>query len=205
MAEVWFTVDSNPIYRWLIDMHDVFVARIPISSSGLYSMHTSSVYNNDIMERLYLMDHESHSYLARGCHYEGDIYLYRFACPLQAFDGISLFFAARRCVLLEQPVQHTTIVNEQFKRTRLELDQSDTWIKHDGEQRQVRRLFGAANYRGEAGLSGNFEGWFTVDSQALPLKSKLKITLGSITVRLKEIRRIVIEDNNLTPAEELHE
>ena len=151
------------------------------------------------------IDHESHTYIARGCYYTGDIFLYRFPCPQQAFDGISLFFAARRSVYLKEPAQYTTIINEQFKRTELELDQRDTWIMHNSKQRRVRRLFGIANYQGEAGLSGNFEGWFTADDKALPLKSKLKITLGSITVHLKEIRRIEVENNNLTPAEEQHE
>ncbi|MBL7033223.1 MAG: hypothetical protein ISR91_03680 [Candidatus Delongbacteria bacterium] len=190
MAEVWFTADSNPLYGWLIDMHDVFVAQLPISTTGLYSMHTSSIYNNEIMERLYLLDHDSHSYIARGCHYQGDIYLYQFPCPLDAFDGISLLFAARRSVRLRQPQLYTTIVQEEFKHTMIELDTHESQMWDQGKRVPVLHLYGTANYRGEAGLSGSFEGWFSTDSLALPLKSKMKILLGSITVRLKEVTQL---------------
>jgi len=190
LAEVWFTADVNPLYAWLIDMHDIFVARMPLDASGLRSMYTSSIYNDDIMERLYQMETGSNHYFARGCHYEGDIYLYRYPCPRGTFDGISILYAARRSVRLNQSARYTTIVSEEFKRTEIQLDPEPVQLRHAGSYHSVRRLHGTANYKGQAGLSGNFEGWFTNDSLTLPLESKMKIMVGSITIRLKEIKQL---------------
>lgn len=59
---------------------------------------------------------------------------------------------------------------------------------------------GRADWVGKAygGVSGPFRGWISQDAAAIPLKVKVKIFLGSITLELENFRR----DSGLVPVKQ---
>ncbi|MGO9482406.1 MAG: DUF3108 domain-containing protein [Candidatus Kryptoniota bacterium] len=52
----------------------------------------------------------------------------------------------------------------------------------------AERLSGHINFIGTFGISGDFDGWITADSSAVPLKADVKVLLGSVVVRLRDIK-----------------
>ncbi len=51
------------------------------------------------------------------------------------------------------------------------------------------RMSGYINFKGFFGVTGDFVGWISTDSAAVPLKADVKVILGSIVVKLKEVKR----------------
>ncbi len=49
-------------------------------------------------------------------------------------------------------------------------------------------LEGQVYNKGMAGLSGDFKGWFSADSKRLPLKAKMKVFIGSVSLKLEEYK-----------------
>lgn len=56
------------------------------------------------------------------------------------------------------------------------------------------RMSGHLNFKGFFGVTGDFVGWMSVDPAEVPLKGDVKVILGSVVVKLKEIKR-----DNWTP------
>ncbi len=56
------------------------------------------------------------------------------------------------------------------------------------------RLSGHMNFKGFFGVSGDFVGWMSADPDVVPLRANVKVILGSVVVKLKDIRK-----NNWTP------
>jgi len=51
------------------------------------------------------------------------------------------------------------------------------------------RMSGHINFQGFFGVTGDFTGWMSADSAKIPLKGNIKVILGSVVARLKEIKR----------------
>ena len=54
---------------------------------------------------------------------------------------------------------------------------------------EAYRLSGHLNFTGTFGISGDFIGWMSADSAAVPLKGDVKVLIGNVVVQLKEIKR----------------
>lgn len=106
-------------------------------------------------------------------------------------DGSSLLYAARallrtnknyrmRCVIMNDTVN--TIINYEGKREDVEIDASDY---------PVRTLYfaGDADWTGVYGLTGRFEGWFSDDEACIPIKAKMRVYVGSVTLELVSWKR----------------
>lgn len=50
------------------------------------------------------------------------------------------------------------------------------------------RMSGHINFIGTFGVTGDFTGWISADSSEVPLRGDLKVVLGSIVVKLKDIK-----------------
>jgi len=64
------------------------------------------------------------------------------------------------------------------KRTRVEISE------YDGEIASLY-LEGFSYFTAVFGLTGEFSGWFSNDEARIPLKAKLQVEIGSITLELK--------------------
>jgi hypothetical protein len=106
-------------------------------------------------------------------------------------DGTSILYYARAHVRDQASIRVPTLVrgkagytNFYFpaERTREEIDAVAYPIK-------VLEFDGLAEFEGIFGLTGEFTGWFSDDDAAIPIKAKMKVILGSITIELKEWKR----------------
>jgi hypothetical protein len=84
-----------------------------------------------------------------------------------------------------------TIVDSGIKKTYLTFSDDVKNIKVAAVERtiQARQVKGVAGWKAWGGLSGPFEGWFSDDEAAIPLKIQLRVSLGSITLELERVHR----------------
>lgn len=106
-------------------------------------------------------------------------------------DGLSLFFFAREhlydnrtvhapCVVTEKPVN--AYINFLNERDDVEVDAIDYPV-------DVIRFDGHLDFTGIFGLTGYFEGWFSNDEARIPIKAKMKVLIGSVTIELMSWKR----------------
>lgn len=54
---------------------------------------------------------------------------------------------------------------------------------------EAERMSGHINFKGTFGVTGDFVGWMSADPAEVPLRADLKVIVGSIVVKLKDIDR----------------
>jgi hypothetical protein len=106
-------------------------------------------------------------------------------------DGLSLFFYARDQLFARKHIVVPTLVKEQKVTTRLDLDFNRTSVEIDAINYPVDviEFNGSADFVGIFGLTGDFEGWFSNDEARVPIKAKMKVIIGSVTIELMEWKR----------------
>jgi len=84
-----------------------------------------------------------------------------------------------------------TIIDFAMKKTALYFTNEVKAIKVTAFDRplKARLVVDMANWEAWTGISGPFSGWFSDDEAAIPLKIRLKIPLGRVTLELEHIRR----------------
>ncbi len=105
-------------------------------------------------------------------------------------DGLSIFFLARkfagnkRSVRIPVYVEDTTyaVINFSSKRENIEIDAVDSPIR-------TTYLSGNLEFKGVYGLSGKYQGWFSDDAARIPIKAKMNVIVGSVTIELKSWKR----------------
>jgi len=114
-----------------------------------------------------------------------------FITPKKFNDGLSLFFMARKYVHSKRNLKIPTL---------LEVDTVTTSIYFSGEQENISidainypvktvHFSGKADWTGIYGLSGKFEGWFSDDTECVPIKAKMNVYVGSVVLELKSWKR----------------
>lgn len=101
-------------------------------------------------------------------------------------DGLSIFFFARSRLHSQKSYHVPTIVYTKLGYTRLNFtgQVDDVDITACDYSIPVKRLTGTAEFEGLFGMSGDFEGWFTNDEAAVPIKAKLGVIIGNIELEL---------------------
>lgn len=105
------------------------------------------------------------------------------------YDGASLFFFARTILHQDTSLIVPTLVEFDMFTTDLTITGEVTQLEIGALDKPVdtRELFGKANFEGATfgGFSGDFKGWFSNDSAAIPIRAEMSITLGTVNVELE--------------------
>jgi hypothetical protein len=106
-------------------------------------------------------------------------------------DGLSILYYARYHSFTSAKKNVPALVNQDsmgltinFNTEKEEIDIGEV----DYDMASVY-LSGYTNYQMVFGLTGEFEGWFSYDNARVPLKSKLEVKIGRVTVELKYWKR----------------
>lgn len=110
-----------------------------------------------------------------------------------AYDAGGIFTMMRMLSAYDTTVYLPTLSEFQLKDTELILTDKMKKLKVDAidSSLSARYLEGTAHWVGTswAGVKGPFSGWVSADKAAVPLKMKMKISLGSVTLELEEFIR----------------
>ncbi len=106
-------------------------------------------------------------------------------------DGSSLLFAARSLLNSKKSLRLPTVIMEDTVSTVVNFNGKRENVSIDAVPYQIKSTYlnGEANWTGIYGLSGRFEGWFSDDEARIPVKAKMKVYVGSVTIELQKWRR----------------
>lgn len=106
-------------------------------------------------------------------------------------DGASLLFAARALLLSKKSLRLPTVIMEDTVNTVINFQGNKEDVSIESSSYPVKSVYfsGDANWTGIYGLTGRFEGWFSDDAARVPLKAKMKVYVGSVTIELQSWRR----------------
>jgi hypothetical protein len=106
-------------------------------------------------------------------------------------DGTSILYFARAHVRDKRSIRVPTLVKGKAGYTDFYFpaEQTSETIEAVSYPIRVVALEGKADFEGIFGLTGDFIGWFSDDEAAVPIKAKMKVILGSVTLELKEWNR----------------
>jgi hypothetical protein len=101
-------------------------------------------------------------------------------------DGLSIGFFPRRFVQTNQTVVVPTVLYGKLGNTTFHFNRKVVGEDIDALERPVRvvEVEGSTDVEGIFGMTGDFVGWFADDSLGVPIKGKLKVLLGNVTVEL---------------------
>jgi hypothetical protein len=108
--------------------------------------------------------------------------------PDKIYDGLGLIFFVRSKAQPDSRDTVWSISEENMGRVVYKFDNKIELISMSAqdEKQPALHMSGRFLFKGIAGLSGGYEGWFSADERRIPLRAKLKIFLGSIRLELVE-------------------
>lgn len=106
-------------------------------------------------------------------------------------DGTSILYYARAHVNDHRAVAVPTLVRGKAGKTNFYFPAERTTETIDAVDYAIRvlEMDGKVEFEGIFGLTGDFAGWFSDDEAAVPIRAKMKVILGSITLELLEWKR----------------
>jgi hypothetical protein len=106
-------------------------------------------------------------------------------------DGSSLLYTARTLLNAKKTITLPTVVMGNLVSTVINFRGKKEAVDIDAVNYPVKTTYfdGVANWTGIYGLSGNFEGWFSDDAARVPIKAKMKVYVGSVTIELQSWKR----------------
>jgi hypothetical protein len=101
-------------------------------------------------------------------------------------DGLAIAYLPRILAHTSQQAEIQTILNGRLGTTTFYCDEERTEEDIDACEYPVRviRMNGKTNVVGVFGMTGDFTGWFSDDAAAVPIKGKLNVLLGNVTIEL---------------------
>lgn len=106
--------------------------------------------------------------------------------PNRMFDSLSMFFLARGMVQNSALVNLSLFVYNKFESTDINFTGSRDQIKIHGKKISCFFLAGKLKFVGIAGVKDDFKGWFSPDSQSVPIKASMKAFIGSVKIELQQ-------------------
>jgi hypothetical protein len=101
-------------------------------------------------------------------------------------DGLSIGYFARSGVFTKKTVDVPTVLSGKLGTTTFRFTGKKTRERIEALDDPIRvvEIEGTTNAEGIFGMTGDFKGWFSDDDAAVPIKGKLKVLLGNVTVEL---------------------
>ena len=101
-------------------------------------------------------------------------------------DGLSILFYARRFVGSDTTLFVPCFVNEKQEKTKINFFNENESVEIESVNYEIDclRIDGETDFVSVYGLTGEFEGWFSNDNHTVPIKAKMNVIIGSITLEL---------------------
>lgn len=184
-------IDSHPNIPF-VSLHAVYESWMDTSAS--YSMKFTA--NTEVEEKKwefdqYIFDYESRKITADKYRDKQKIKSKVFDIKKRYNDGSSLLYAARSLLLSKKSLRLPTVIMDDTVNTVINFGGIKQEASIDASSYPIKTVYfgGDADWTGIYGLSGRFEGWFSDDEARVPIKAKMKLYVGSVTIELQSWRR----------------
>lgn len=184
-------IDSHPNIPF-VSLHSVYESWM--DATATYSMQfvaNTEVENKRIEVDKYLFDYPNRKLTMEKYRENKLVKSKNFDIRKRFNDGSSLLFAARSLLLSKKSLRMPTVIMEDTVSTVVNFNGKQENVSIDAVPYPIRTTYlnGEANWTGIYGLSGRFEGWFSDDEARIPVKAKMKVYVGSVTIELQKWRR----------------
>jgi hypothetical protein len=184
-------IDSHPSIPF-VSLHSVYESWM--DATATYSMQfvaNTEVDNKQWEVDKYLFDYSNKKLLMEKYRDSKIVKSRWFDIKKRYNDGSSLLFAARSLLLSKKSLRMPTVIMEDTVNTVVNFNGKQEPVSIDAVQYPIKSVYlnGEANWTGIYGLSGRFEGWFSDDEARIPVKAKMKVYVGSVTIELQKWRR----------------
>ena len=104
----------------------------------------------------------------------------------QMQDGLSILYYTRMNFGEEKTISVPCFVNEKVETTIVNFNNESEAVSIDAVDYEIdcKYLSGKTDFVSVYGLTGDFEGWFSNDSQSVPIRAKMNVIIGSINLEL---------------------
>lgn len=101
-------------------------------------------------------------------------------------DGLSILFYTRKFVGLDTTLIIHCFVNEKEEKTEINFYNDYESVEIDDIDYEINclKIDGRTDFVSVYGLTGDFEGWFSNDIHSVPIKAKMNVIIGSVTLEL---------------------
>jgi hypothetical protein len=101
-------------------------------------------------------------------------------------DGLAIAFLPRLYIHSHETLEVPTVLYGKVGATTYQFTNNRTTEEIDAVDYPVKvvEVTGTTTAVGIYGMTGDFTGWFSDDNAAVPIKGKLKVLVGSVTVEL---------------------
>ena len=108
-------------------------------------------------------------------------------------DGLSILFFAMMNTGKEKSLNIPCFVNEKKENTKLNFYSEVEPISIESIDYAVNCTYldGETDFVSVYGLTGYFEGWFSNDSFSVPIKAKMQVIIGSVTLELIKWNKLI--------------
>ncbi len=101
-------------------------------------------------------------------------------------DGLSLFYFARLFIGSYTSITAKAFIEEKLENVEIHYSSKVYEIEITNFDKKIKtnKLWGKTNLIGIFGMTGAFEGYFSADKKAIPIRASLNVILGKINVEL---------------------
>jgi tetratricopeptide (TPR) repeat protein len=176
-----YIVHSNPAIPF-VAIHDTFDA--VIDRELRFTHRLDMAYHEKDYEglKVYDSDYETGWFTARNWYGHGYWYTVRHPLPPNLYDSTSQLWMAQQLVLGRTPGTAFVELSGGFEQTSINMVGPDGEVEVEGREWELYKIDGIMPYSGIAGLTGDFQGWYTAGLASIPARAKFRIFLGWITI-----------------------
>lgn len=185
--KVRFSLDSNPVLKFIASLHSDYFSIIDQRTKQTYCHYLHIRENNITVEKVYDFDRINGIFKCRIIREDGHIdYLEKYL-PRNTIDGNSVLFYSRQVVKERRTELVLTTIDETFVITEISFNNVKDPIMVRGKEELAFRINGENRYKGIVGFTGKFRGWFRDDPSYTPVGSDFEIWIGRISIKMATV------------------
>lgn len=190
-VKVKVIINSNPSIPF-VSLHSIYQSWMDSTASYSYYFNATTQVEGDLWEfDQYIFDYQKMNLAMETYRKKQLIKRKDMGIKKYCNDGSSLLFAARSLVNSKRTYKLPTVIMGDTATTTIYFRGTKGSTDIDAVKYPVRTTYfdGNANWTGVYGLTGGFEGWFSDDDARIPIKAKMKVYIGSVTLELQSWKR----------------
>ncbi len=191
VAKVKIFIDSHPNIPF-VSLHSIYESWIDTSVTFSYKFNANTMVEDNVWEfDQYLFDYTSRKATLEKWRKKEKLASKQFDITKHLNDGSSLLFCARAMLYSGKSYNIPTVIMEERVSTVINFAGNKAETEIDAVEYPVRTVYlnGDANWTGIYGLTGRFEGWFSDDEARIPIRAKMNLYVGSVTIELQSWKR----------------
>lgn len=184
-------INSNPNIPF-VSLHSIYQSWMDSTATYSYNFNASTQIDENLWEfDQYLFDYSKMNLTMET--YRDKKLLKKKEIGIKKYcnDGSSLLYAARTLVGSKKSIKLPTVIMGDTATTVINFRGTKQTTDIDAVNYPIMTTYfdGTANWTGVYGLTGGFEGWFSDDAARVPIKAKMKVYIGSVTLELQSWKR----------------